>query len=63
VTTRYREIQELATAHRVAVLCPLRGVSRRGYYGWRQRAPSRRQSEEAQLTEELKAAFEPSRRT
>ena len=63
MTTRYCEIQELAAAHRVAVLCPLLGVSRSGYYGWRQRAPSRRQSEDAQLTEELKSAFEQSRRT
>ena len=63
MTTRYRELQELATAHRVAVLCPLLGVSRSGYYGWRGRAPSRRQSEDAQLTEELKSAFEQSRRT
>ena len=63
MTTRYCEIQELAAAHRVAVLCPLLGVSRSGYYGWRQRAPSRRQSEDARLTEELKDAFEQSRRT
>jgi transposase InsO family protein len=63
VTTRYREIQELAGAHCVAVLCPLLGVSRSGYYGWRQRAPSRRQSEDARLTKELMDAFEQSRRT
>jgi putative transposase len=63
VTTRYRKLQQLATAHPVAVLCPLLGVSRSGYYGWRQRAPSRRQSEDAQLTEELESAFEQSRRT
>jgi len=63
VTTRYRELQKLAGAHPVAVLCRLLGVSRSGYYGWRQRAPSRRQSEDAQLTVELKSAFEQSRRT
>jgi hypothetical protein len=54
---------KLAAAHPVAVLCPLLGVSRSGYYGWRQRAASRRQSEDAQLTEELQHAFEQSRRT
>ena len=63
VTTRDRELQPLATAHGVAVRCPLLGVSRSGYYGWRGRAPSRRQSEDARLTVELKSAFEQSRRT
>jgi len=63
VTRRYREIQQLAAAHPVAVLCPLLGVSRSGYYDWRGRAPSRRQSEDARLTEELKSAFAQSRRT
>ena len=63
MTTRYREIQELAGAHCVAVLCPLLGVSRSGYDGWRQRAPSRRQNEEARLTKELMDVFEQSRRT
>ena len=63
MTTCYREIQQLAAAHPVAVLCPLLGVSRSGYYGWRGRAPSRRQSEDARLLVELQSAFEQSRRT
>ena len=63
VTTRHREIRELAGAHCGAVPCPLLGVSRSGYYRWRQRAPSRRQSEDARITEELKTAFAQSRRT
>jgi transposase InsO family protein len=63
VTASYRQIQQLATAHPVAVLCPLLGVSRSGYYDWRGRAPSRRQCEDAQLIEELKKAFAQSRRT
>ena len=58
--SRYRTVQKLrAAAHRVAVL----GVSRSGYYGCCGRAPSRRQSEDARITGELKAAFEQSRRT
>jgi transposase InsO family protein len=60
---RYREVEQLAQTHPVAVLCPLLGVSRSGYYGWRQRAPSRRQREDARLLVELKTAFEQSRRT
>ena len=63
MTTCYREIQQLAAVHPVAVLCPLLGVSRSGYYGWRGRAPSRRQSEDARLLVELQSAFEHSRRT
>ena len=63
MNTRYHEVQQLAAAHPVAVLCPLLGVSRSGYYGWCGRAPSRRQSEDARITEELKAAFAQSRRT
>ncbi|MGB8167461.1 MAG: IS3 family transposase [Chthoniobacteraceae bacterium] len=64
MTARYRAVQQLATAtHPVAVLCPLLGVSRSGYYGWRQRAPSRRQCEDARLTLELQDAFAQSRRT
>ena len=63
MTTRYHEVQQLAGAHPVTLLCPLLGISRSGYYGWRQRAPSRRQCEDAQLTMELKDAFEQSRRT
>ena len=64
MNARYRAVQQLAAAaHRVAVLCALLGVSRSGYYGWRGRAPSRRQSEDARITEELKAAFAQSRRT
>ena len=63
MNARYREIQHLATAHPVAVLCPLLGVSRSGFYDWRGHAPSRRQSEDARLTVELKSAFAQSRRT
>jgi putative transposase len=63
VTARYRLIQQLSTAHCVAVLCPLLAVSRSGYYAWRGRAPSRRQSEDARLTVELQRTFEQSRRT
>ncbi len=45
------------------MVCPLLGVSRSGYCDWRGRAPSRRQSEDAWLTVELRSAFEQSRRT
>jgi transposase InsO family protein len=63
VIARYRIVQELAAAHAIALLCPLLGVARSGYYGWRQRTPSRRQREDAQLLVEVQATFEQSRRT
>ena len=63
MTARYRLLQQLYTAHPIAVLCPLLAVSRSGYYAWRGRAPSRRQGEDALLTVELQRAFEQSRRT
>jgi transposase InsO family protein len=63
VIARYRVIQELAAVHALALLCPLLGVARSGYYDWRQRTPSRRQREDAQLLVEVQAAFEHSRRT
>src|SRR6185436_8389642 len=47
VSARYHQVQTLAATHPVAVLCALLGVSRSGYYDWRGRAPSRRQSEDA----------------
>jgi putative transposase len=63
VTARYQQVETLAATHPVAVLCPLLGVSRSGYYDWRGRAPSRRQCEDAHLVTELRAAFAHSRQT
>jgi len=63
VTARYEQVQTLAATHPVVVLCVLLGVSRSGYYDWRGRAPSRRQSEDAQLVTELRVAFTQSRQT
>jgi transposase InsO family protein len=63
VNERYRLIQQLASAHPIAMLCVMLEVSSSGYYGWRTRVPCRRQREDAQLTVELHAVFEQSRRT
>jgi len=63
VNARYTQIQELATTHPIAGLCLLLAVSRSGYYDWRRRTPSRRQQEDARLTQELQRVFAQSRGT
>ena len=49
--------------HSVRMLCELLGVSPSGYYGWRQRRPTKRQSEDAALAAKIAAAHKASRRT
>lgn len=63
MNARYTQVQKLAATHPIAVLCVLLAVSRSGYYDWRRRAPSRRQQEDARLTQELKSVFAQSRGT
>ncbi|MFN6337691.1 MAG: IS3 family transposase [Cyanobacteriota bacterium] len=52
-------IDQLAAQHSVAWLCRQLGVSRSGYYAWRQRqeAPGKRATENAWLTAEIEAVF------
>jgi putative transposase len=47
----------------VSLLCRMLGVSRSGYYTWRERPPSRRSREDAILTEKIREVHEPSRQT
>jgi putative transposase len=63
VNARYRQIQRLKAEHPIQGLCRALAVSRSGYYDWCGRGPSRRQKEDARLTEKLKAAFAKSRNT
>jgi putative transposase len=39
----------------VSLLCRILGVSKNGYYAWRERPPSRRSREDAALTERIRA--------
>jgi len=39
--------------HCVRLLCELLGVSSSGYYGWRQKRPSKRQREDAALAAKI----------
>ena len=47
----------------VRLLCELLGVSSSGYYGWRQKRPSKRQREDAALAARIAAAHRASRGT
>jgi transposase InsO family protein len=49
--------------HCVRLLCELLGVSPSGYYGWRQKRPSKRQREDAALAARIAAAHHASRGT
>jgi hypothetical protein len=46
---RYAFIQDHARTHRVTRLCAALGVSRSGYYAWRQRPPSARREADQRL--------------
>ena len=46
---RYAFIHDHTRAHRVTRLCAVLGVSRSGYYAWRQRPPSARREADQQL--------------
>jgi putative transposase len=62
VNDRHAHIQQLASEHRITVLCALLGVSRSGYYDWRG-GPGPRQQEDARLSQEVEAVFVEKRRT
>lgn len=63
MSKRYAQIQQLATEHPVRMLCALLGVSRSGYYEWRDRGPGRRQQEDAHLAPQIETLFLEKRRT
>ncbi len=47
----------------VSLLCRMLGVSRSGYYAWRERPPSRRSREDTVLAEKIREVHERSRET
>jgi len=63
VSQRYGQIQQLAAEHPVRMLCALLGVSRSGYYDWRDRGLGPRQQEDARLAPQIAALFLEKRRT
>ena len=59
----YRLIEAQKTGFPVHLMCRVLGVSRSGYYDWRDRTPSKRGRENAALTERIRQIHERSRQT
>jgi putative transposase len=59
----FRLIEAERASFSVPLMCRLLGVSRSGYYAWRDRAPSRRDRADAELTEKIRAIHDKSRGT
>ncbi|WP_338674502.1 transposase [Streptomyces sp. SCSIO 30461] len=59
----YRLIDENRAHHDVSFMARLLGVSRQGYYAWKDRGPSRRHREDAELTEKIRGHHERSHGT
>lgn len=57
----FKLIEAERASFSVPLMCCLLGVSRSGYYAWRDRAPSRRDRADAELTERIKVIYERSR--
>jgi putative transposase len=53
VTDRYQRIAAMAAEYPLHALCEAFGVSRSGYYAWREREPSARQQANARLLAEI----------
>jgi len=59
----YKLIDAERASFPVAVLCKVLSVSRSGYYGWRDRPPSRRSQQDAALTDKIYEIHRRSRET
>ena len=59
----YRLIDAEKTSYSVSVLCKVLKVSRSGYYAWKDRPPSKRERENATLTERIRQVHHRSRGT
>jgi putative transposase len=59
----YKLIEAEKTSFPVQFMCRMLGVSRSGYYGWRDRPPAARNRADAALTERIREIHERSRRT
>jgi putative transposase len=46
---KYRLVEAEKAEHRISRLCSVLGVTRQGFYAWRQRGPSQHQLEDEEL--------------
>ena len=53
----FRLIEAEKAQHPVSLLCSVLGVTRAGYYAWRQRGPSRRALGDAELASLIRRVF------
>jgi transposase InsO family protein len=60
---RYRFIDAHRTEHAVVTMCRVLGVSKAGYYSWRDRAPSERELSNRRLAAEIRTVHQRSRQT
>jgi putative transposase len=63
VSSCYKLIEAERTSFSIPLMCRMLGVSRSGYYGWRDRPPSKRSREDAALTEKIREIHRRSRET
>jgi putative transposase len=61
--SRYRLVEAEKASFPVQFMCRMLGVSRSGYYGWRDESPSARSLQDAALTEKIREIHERSRET
>ena len=59
----YRLIEAERTSFPVQFMCRMLGISRSGYYGWKMRAPSKRNRENAALSAKIREIHQRSRQT
>ena len=59
----YRLIEAERTSFFVPLMCRMLGVSRSGYYGWKDRPLSNRRREDAALAEKIREIYQRSRQT
>ena len=59
----FKLIEAEKTSFPVHLMCRMLGVSRSGYYGWRDKSPTRRSREDAALTEKVREIHRRSRET
>ena len=60
---KYMFIADHREQYPVGLMCRVLGVSRSGYYAWRNREPGPRQQENKALLEQIRSIFKCSRET